>query len=279
MAERRELLEDFDVRRGSGLRALLHGQLESLEQHGAELRRGIDVEFDLRGPMDGPLELAELRRELAGEGRQQLPVHEHTRPLHVDQHREQRNLDPLEEGTELVVLQLGGERVPQAQHGLAVVTAVAPRGRHRDGGERALGPALPRQVRIGAQLGPEDFPSEVVQGVGAAPRVEDEAGEHRVVGDAGELHACTPQHDPVVLDVVPRLGDGGVGEELAQRGERRTPEGRKVFRRGVAGKLTGGGHVGERQVPRASRGDGQGEPDDLAAHGVEGRRLDVQCDD
>ena len=63
--------------------------------------------------MDRLLELRQLRRELAGQGGQQLAVHEHAGPLHVHQHPEQRDLDALEERAQLVVFQLAGERVPQ----------------------------------------------------------------------------------------------------------------------------------------------------------------------
>ena len=226
--------------------------------------------------MDLAFEVAQLGREPAGQVRQQLAVDEHPRPLHVGQDREQRHLDPFEEGPQLVVLELGGERLPQAQHGLAVVAAVARRGRNGNRGERALGPPLPRDIRIGAQFRPQDLPGEIVESVGTTPGIEDEAGERRVVGDASELHARPPQHDPVVLDVVSRLGDRGVGEQLAQRRERSASQRRQVSRRGVARELAVRRDVGEGQVPGSSRRPGQRESDKLRAHRVERRRLNVQ---
>ena len=109
--------------------------------------------------------------------------------------------------------------------------------------------------------------------------IEDEAGQRGVVRDAAELHPHAPQHEPVVLDVVARFRDGGVREEIAQRGERRAPERRQVHRRDIAGELAVGSDVAERQVPRPSGCHGQRQSDQLGAHRVEGRGLDVDRDD
>src|SRR2546422_1760305 len=44
-------------------------------------------------------------------------------------------------------------------------------------------------------------------------------------------HAVTPQHEPVIVDVVPCLGDLRVREQRSQRRQGRTRERRKVARR------------------------------------------------
>ena len=64
--------------------------------------------------------------------------------------------------------------------------------------------------------------TERIDGVGPASGLEDEARQHRVVGDAAKLHSRRAQHLPVVLDIVSGLGHSRVLEQLAQwrRGRR-----------------------------------------------------------
>src|SRR5207247_4691508 len=91
--------------------------------------------------------------------------------------------------------------------------------RGRGLGKRSFGPLSLRfcqQLRRCGQLDGEMFARQVVEGVRATPRIENEARQHRVISDAGEWHTGTRKRDPRRLDVVPRLADGRIGKEGAQ---------------------------------------------------------------
>src|SRR5439155_461697 len=138
---RGELLEHVVIGGRSGLGLLEDRQLVLLEQHVAELRRRVDVEFGAGGPVDRPLELGELERELARDLPQPLEIDPHAAPLHLDEDGNERNLDLLEQPKQLVVLELGPERLAQPQHRLAVAAGVARRLRARNGASASLASA------------------------------------------------------------------------------------------------------------------------------------------
>ena len=112
-----------------------------------------------------------------------------------------------------MILELQLEGVSQPQHDLAVGAAVAGRHGHGHLGERPLPPPAAHEAGVGLHLDSQPLAREVGQGVGAPRRIEHEAREHRVVDDAGQLHAVPPQHEPVVIDVVTGLANLRVHEQ------------------------------------------------------------------
>ena len=121
-----------------------------LEQDVAELGGGVDVELAARDAVDRPLEVRQLLRERPRDLAQALEIDQHPVPLHVDEHGGERHLDGLQQPRELVVLELGLERVPQPEHGFTVGGAVAGRIEERHGRERPLPATAADQLLIGS---------------------------------------------------------------------------------------------------------------------------------
>ena len=256
VAEGRQLLEHLDVRRGTRLGSLLHGQLQALEQDGPELRRRVDVELAAGGAVNVELERGQLFIEAARHFAQQHAIHENPRRLHVHEHRNERNLDLVEESLEMVCLDIGPKCLFEPQHHLRLCGRDARRLGGRDLGERSLrSPALPfsQQLRGYGQLDGEMLARQIVDRVRAVPRIEDEARDHRVVGDARERDTGARKRDPRRLDVVPRFVNGRVGQERAQRRERFTRERWQVAWRRCL-EFPFARHVAEGEIPRAPGG-------------------------
>src|SRR6266498_1833532 len=86
----------------------------------------------------------------------------------------------------------------------------------------------------------------------SAGPIEDEARDHRVVGDARKGNSGARERDPRRLDVVPRLADGGIGEQRTQWRQGLARERRQVARRrGV--ELAFAEAVAEGQIPGTAR--------------------------
>src|SRR3989454_5816015 len=91
-----------------------------------------------------------------------------------------------------------------------------------------------------------------------------------------QVHARPAQHEPVVLDVVPRLRHRGVREQRAQRSQRVAGEGGEVPGRDAARELAVGRDVREREVPGAPGRAGERHADERRAHRIERRRFGVE---
>src|SRR2546425_12892394 len=91
-------------------RSLEDRQLVFFEQHVTQLWGRVDVELGARGTIDRLLELGELLRKFARDLPQPPEIDEHPVPLHIDQRGDERHLDRLEQGEQLVVFELGLER-------------------------------------------------------------------------------------------------------------------------------------------------------------------------
>ena len=81
-----ELLQNGDVGRWAGRRALQDRQPESFEQDLAQLRRRVDVELLARGLIDLLLDALPLPRKALFEGRKPDDVDADARPLHLGEH-------------------------------------------------------------------------------------------------------------------------------------------------------------------------------------------------
>src|SRR5205814_1185136 len=136
-------------RRRTRLRLLKDRELVLFEQHVPQLRRGVDVEVGARRLMDGPLKGGELGGKRPGNLAQPSDVDPHPAPLHIHQHREERQLDRTEQADELVILELRLERGDEPQHDLGVGGAVAGGVRQRHRRERPQRLAPPHELRVG----------------------------------------------------------------------------------------------------------------------------------
>jgi hypothetical protein len=265
---RGEALQHLGVRAVARLGALLHRQLQLVEQHLAQLLGGRQVEGapgeleDLR--LDGGLALLELGAQLG----QRRRVHAHASALHVGQHPCERQLEvahdprlvllcqqPLERRTQLLDGQRSGARegCPRAR------VRVAQRG------PRALGRSTVRR-REGGQHALQERPCHLLELVGEVRGGVDEIGrELRVQHHPRERQAVLRQHRVRVACVVHALGPACVGE---RSGQRRTQRGARVVR----GIGVGAAHRHEQRLGPS----GQRHPVELGGHrrgpGVEGEQ-------
>ena len=207
-------------------------------------------------------------------------------PLHVDQHLDQRHLDVTKKRLDLQSLERGGEVVSEREDGCAVIAAVRRGLRHTDLGEGDFGSPPPRHILVGSHRTTEMLETEHVDRVGAAPGLEYEAGQHRVVGDAAKLHSRRAQHLPVVLDVMTGLGDSRVLEQLAERCRGRRRQRRQILHTGP--RCLGAGEVElsarrvpmrERDVPDLRGARGEREPHEVGIVGLPRGSLGVERDD
>jgi len=85
----------------------------------------------------------------------------------------------------------------------------------------------------------------------------------RSVANSDGIDPDSAQDLPVVLDVVPRLPNCRIGEQLDERCERGIAESREVFHRGRRGELARGRAVAKGEIPHLGRARGEGEADEL----------------
>ncbi len=206
------------------------GSCSLLEQQRGQLLRGVEVERRCRPPARSAPRARPGRGSARATAGRRRPVDRDARPTPC----------PPAPGPAAARCRAAAARAPspasdgaknscERQHRRAVGAAVGRRGRHRHLGEGDLR-TCPSPVRsVYSRMPPaEMLEAQRVDGVGAAPGIEHEAGEHRVVGHARQLDPGPPQHLPVVLDVVPRLGHRGIAQqrgEGAQAGSRRAAGG------------------------------------------------------
>src|SRR6266550_1704924 len=205
VTHRGELFQHLEVGGRTGLGPLEDRELKLLEQQAAELGRRVEVEVRARRALDRPFQLDQLLAEGAGDLSEALPVDQHAVPFHLHEHAHEGDFDRLEQPQQLVLDELPLEPFAQQQDRFAVGGAVAGGVVERHRRERARRPPLAHQLSVRLERESQAVARQLVEGVGAASRVEHEAREHRVVGDTGELDPDAPQHQPVVLDVVARL--------------------------------------------------------------------------
>ncbi len=271
-----QLLQDVRVGGGAGLGLLEDRQAQLLEQHHSELLRGVQVERLIGGAVDLALQPVEITVQLLRQPREERPVNPDPGPLHVHQDFHQRHLDLAKQVVQLHLGKLRVQQLTQRQHGGAVGAAVGRGARHRHLGERHLGLALSRHVTVALHWPAEQFQAQVVDAVGAPPRIGQETGQHAVVNHAGQFHPGAAQHLPVVLEVVSRLADGGVGEERHQWRTGRIGNRRQIGDGVGRGQFAGRRPVTERQVPDLGGRCRQRQPDQLGVVGLERRGLGVQ---
>ena len=287
MAHRRQLLEHLHVRRRACLGPFLDGQAQSLEQHGAQLLRGVDVELAAGGAVEIELERRQLLGEPPRDLAQQRPVDQYARRLHLLEHRHERDLDFLEERKQVMILELRAERVGQPQHRLHVGGRNARSIGRRHLGKGPLAAPLAHQFELRGQLRRESLTHQLVQRVRAASRIEHEARQHRIVCGAVERDPRALQYEPLVFDVVRGFGDPRIRQQFAERSQRGTIQGRQVARSRALLELTCGGAMSEREVPRLPWRGGEREADEtgcapdrdqrrltgLRDHGSDSRRI------
>ncbi len=90
---RGELLQHVGVGGGSGLGLLEDRQLKLVEEQHRQLLRRIEVQVRRRLLRDLPLERREFCVNSGAQPAEQLPVDRDAGPLHVGQHRDQRQFD------------------------------------------------------------------------------------------------------------------------------------------------------------------------------------------
>src|SRR3989442_13398865 len=84
-----------------------HRQLELFEQDRAQLWRRVDVELPARGAVNVELETGQFLVEPARDLAQESSIHEHSRYLHVDEHRNQGDFDLVEQRHEVMLFDVG----------------------------------------------------------------------------------------------------------------------------------------------------------------------------
>ena len=112
----------------------------------------------------------------------------------------------------------------------------------------------------------EPFPRERLEVERAAIRVDEVGAHHRVEGEGRDLRAVPAQEERVVRHVLADLPDSRIGQRGAQRLERV-----------LEGHLRGRPQVGvaHGDVDRVPFARAHREPDDLRAHRIDGRGLEV----
>ena len=245
-----KLAEHPRVGREPGLAAALLGQPELVEEDGAELLRGADRELAPGVVVDLALELVDLLGHPGADLGQPLGVEAEADPLHLGEHLDQRHLDlvqqPLDaelaEALALAVGELAGQA--GVDGGVAGGLALL-------GGERELPVLGPRRRRREPGVG-----GELVQVVGAAGRVDQVGGDHRVVGEVEPLRPGRGEQAlaAVAAEALDVVADQRPAPELA--GER--------------GQV--GGVAGEHPVAVAGRPAAAGDRDRDRAVGELGRR-------
>ena len=156
------------------------------------MRGRVDVEFAARGAINVELETYELFIEAARDLAQERAIHEHTRGLHVDEHRNQRDFDLFKQADQVMRFDIGPEHFFQPQHHLRL------RRRHARGlGDRQLGECpLARDLLRCQEVEAEPLARQVNERVRSIAGVEDETRDHRIVDDATESSSAARERNP-----------------------------------------------------------------------------------
>ena len=251
---RGQLLEHALVGREAGLRPPAGLQLELLEQHARDLRPAVEVEALVGQHVERLLEPGDVFGGAARHLGQHPTVERDPRALHLEQHPDERVLEPGVEIPLLPRLELGPERRLQSpEHGRRG-RSEAPRDRGRERRVPGPGPAARRRrLELGQGLA-EKVARQRRQRV-VALRIAEERAEVDVEGQSAEPEPGAFEHVAVGLQVVPHLGHREVGER------RREPlthlRERQVGARIVGQRHVAGGPVARRErephQPRGSR--------------------------
>ena len=237
---------------GAGRRLAQRREAALGEQHLLQVARGVQVELAPADLEDARPQLLLRRVQLRGLRRQRRHVERHPGALHRAQHRRQRQLQlavqPQQRG---LALQPRPQAPVQAQGHVGVLGRVRRGARQRHRVEAHLLAPAARHLGVAGGLLVQVHPRQVVQVVArraARGRVHHVGLEHAVVRRPGQLEAGARQDGAVVLQVVAELGQLRVGQERAERRQRRFPRQlRRVLRVGVPERHVGGAPRRRRQ--------------------------------
>ena len=260
-----QLRKDVAVRRSAGLGPSALRQAQLVEQDRGKLLGGGDVELLAGLGVDLLLERRDLRRKPFRHLPQHVGVEANPVALHLNQHGNQRKLDPREQVQHLLFAKLLIEEFGQSERNVRVRAGVFANLLHRNAVHRGLLLAAADQVADRDHPVVEEVGRKEVQRVASALRVQHVGGDHRVEDDPAQLDTLVEEHDGVVLEILADLADGFVREDGAQRGE-------DLF---LVQHFLALGRT-DRQVPCLLLLPGEGQADELRGHRRGAGRLQIE---
>ncbi|OQA30634.1 MAG: hypothetical protein BWY56_02470 [Acidobacteria bacterium ADurb.Bin340] len=212
-----QFLEHFFIGAGGlGLAGHLDdGQLQLLEEDAAQLGGAVEVEgFPRQGQHLG-LPLPALGVHGLRKAGEDLQIHPHARALQAGQDFHQGQVHLAVEPLKLGILQALRKAVAELQGQVGILGGVLHRQVEIRLVEALLALALAHHRLEGDGSNVQVAGAQVIQVVAQA-RLRQEALHHAVVRQALHGQAVAGQHDEVVLEVLPGLGDGRILQQRTQ---------------------------------------------------------------
>ena len=182
-----------------------------------QLLRAVDVEFGSRCLVNCVLQYRQLSAEAICEPQQTRRVDGDTSPLHVDEYLYKWYLQIVYQGACSCFFQSRIEERIQLDHGLCFGATQRSGLTRCNFRERALRFSLAGQLRDRLQPHIQVFLGNLTERMRSASRVQNEAGQHRVLLYACQLDADTAQEQPIAFDIVPHQKFSAILQQLQQR--------------------------------------------------------------
>ena len=235
----RQGLQNLCVGRVSRLRLLQRFQFPLREQYLAELPRRGDIEFLARLLMDFSDKGVYLSSCFLRHAPEEFAVKRHAVEFHVGQNADQGHFHPAKKAFQILLFQGRLKDLPEPPGDIRVLARILahPPDGHPVHGYPVL--TLADEVRGRHLAVVQVVAGEGVDIVPGARGIQQPGGDHRVEVGAEQIDAVPPEHDHVVLQVLPDLGDAAVLEDGPERIQGRSPVGQPRRIRTHHGQVAG----------------------------------------